>query len=138
MVELTDVKRAEIASDLESFENDCHNFPENERTDRGEPFWYRSPARQLLAEDVKSGLAHNLKPAALREKNEEYKEFPLLTFRKHIYQEQEKQRAAPFWRTKRNIAAQYQIEKVQEEMRCEEMAERTLSDFAKDLKKLHL
>jgi hypothetical protein len=38
MVKLTDVKRADIPSDLESFEKDCCNCPEDERIDRGEPF----------------------------------------------------------------------------------------------------
>ena len=103
MVELTDVKRAKTASDLKSFENDCCNFPESERTNRGESYWYISPTRQLLAEDVESGLFHNLKPAALQETHKEYTKFPLLTFRKHVHQEQEKQRVAPCWHVKHNI-----------------------------------
>ena len=48
---------------------------------------------------------------------EEYQQFKLKTFRKHIHQEKERQRAAPYWRHKRNIAARQQIEDERAEMR---------------------
>ena len=93
-------------------------------TDRDEPFWYNHPAKALLKEDVESGLAYDLKPVALRETREEYQQFKLKTFRKHIYQEKGRQRAAPYWRLKRNIAARQMIEKEREEMKRQWTIER--------------
>ena len=141
MLKITEKERAGVRNDLESFAKDCHNFPENEVTDRGEPFWYRSPAKKALAEDVKSGLAYTLKPQVLRETNEEYKKFTLKTFRQHVHQEKEKQRAAPFWRMKRNIAARYQIEKEQKDMRCQWMENRinqVVNDTSDILRDVHI
>jgi len=40
MIKSTDIARAGIGEELEAFDQDCRNFPENELTDRGEPFWY--------------------------------------------------------------------------------------------------
>ena len=39
--------------------------------------------------------------------------FPLLTFRKHVYQEQSRQLAASFWQPKRNQNARKQFEEVE-------------------------
>ena len=46
-----------------------------------------------------------MKPALLQATRKEYQEFGALTFRKNVHQEKEKQRAAPYWRHKRNIDA---------------------------------
>ena len=117
MVKVTDIARIEVERKQQAFEQDCRNFPHNEKNNRGEPFWYNHPAKSLLAKDVESGLAYNIKPKVLRETKPEYKQFSLKTFRKHIHQEKEKQRAAPFWRHKRNTAAQEKIAKEREEMK---------------------
>jgi len=94
-----------------------------------------------LAGDVKSSRANNLKPEALRKTSEEYQKFTEKTFRGHIYAEKEKQRAAPFWRMRRNIAARFQIEREQEEMRCQWMAGRSnqvINDTADALKDVQI
>ena len=57
-------------------------------------FWHNHPVKDLLAEDVKNGLANELAPKVLHETREEYKVFKLETFRKHIYQEKSKQRSS--------------------------------------------
>ena len=124
MAKSTDKQRKDIKKEEEDFKQHCINIPHNEMTDRGEPFWYNHPAKSLLKEDVESGLAYDIKPAALRETREEYKQFKLKTFRKHIYQEQERQRAAPYWRHKRNIAARQIIERERAEMRRQWTVER--------------
>lgn len=124
MAKTTAKQRKDIKEDEEAFKQHCINIPHNEMTDRGEPFWYNHPAKSLLKEDVDSGLAYDIKPAALRETRDEYKQFKLKTFRKHVYQEQERQRAAPYWRHKRNIAARQMIEKEREEMRRQWKVER--------------
>lgn len=124
MIKSTTKQRKVIEQDEEDFKQHCTNKPHNEMTDRDEPFWYNHPAKALLKEDVESGLAYDLKPVALRETREEYQQFKLKTFRKHIYQEKERQRAAPYWRLKRNIAARQMIEKEREEMKRQWTIER--------------
>lgn len=119
MATSTAIQRKRIEDEEKDFEQHCKNIPHNKVTDRGEPFWYIHPAKAFLIEDVESGLAYDIKPAALRETRDEYKEFKLKTFRKHVDQEKERQRAAPYWRYKRNIAARQQIEKEREEMRIQ-------------------
>lgn len=96
------------------FEKYRERFPAKEITDRGEKFFHRHPANYLLAEDVKSGLAYELRPELLHKHRQEYQEFPLRTFRKRIHQEKEKQRADPYWRHKRNIAAMFKLMKERE------------------------
>ncbi|KAL7525946.1 hypothetical protein ACHAXR_002456 [Thalassiosira sp. AJA248-18] len=126
----TDKLKKGIEKGEKDFEQDCVNFPHNQQNDRGEPFWYNHPAKTLLVHDVESGLSHDMTPAALRETREEYKQFALNTFRKHIYQEQERQRAAPFWRHKRNIAAREKITKERVEMRQQWAVQRMNEQFA--------
>jgi len=117
MEKSTAKQRAAIEQEEKDFEKQCNDIPHNEVTDRGEPFWYIHPAKSLLMEDVESGLAYEIKPVALRDTKEEYQQFKLKTFRKHVDQEKERQRAAPYWRHKRNIAARQKIEEERSEMR---------------------
>ena len=106
MITLTNKVRGERAGEEKVFQAYIKKFPHKQQTDRGEPFWYNHPANDLLAADVKCGVACKLKPKQLYATRPEYRQFKLETFRKHIYQEQARQRAAPYWRLKRNIAAQ--------------------------------
>lgn len=103
--------RGVLSTEEAAFQKYCLKFPAKKITDRGEPFWYKHPAKDLLAEDVKSGLAYELKPELLWAHRDEYQAFTLHTFRKHIHQEKEKQRADPYWRHKRNIKAMIQLAK---------------------------
>jgi hypothetical protein len=103
--------RGVLATEEAAFQKYCERFPPEKVTDRGEPFWYKHPAKDLLEEDVKSGLAFQLKPELLRAHRKEYQAFTLRTFRKHVQQEKEKQRADPYWRYKRNIKAMMQLVK---------------------------
>jgi hypothetical protein len=59
--------------------------------------------------DEESGTAKTMKPKTLWESREEYQDFPLRVFRKHIYQERTKQLSAPFWQHKRNKNAMKKI-----------------------------
>lgn len=133
MATSTAIQRKRIEDEEKDFEQHCKNIPHNKVTDRGEPFWYIHPAKAFLIEDVESGLAYDIKPAALRETRNEYKEFKLKTFRKHVDQEKERQRAAPYWRYKRNIAARQQIEKEREEMRLQWTVDRLGEKLASTL-----
>lgn len=129
MKKLTNKLRQCIDTEEEDFRLDCIHFPHNLQTDRGEPFWYNHRAKQLLKQDVEIGLSSEIAPGALWETREEYKEFSLRTFRKHVYQEQERQRAAPFWRHKRNIAAREKLTKERDAMKWQWTADRMDEQF---------
>ena len=107
----SDQMRVVLDGEEDVFKRYCDQFPAKEVTNRGEKFFHRHPAKYLLAEDVKSGLAYELKPELLHAHRSQYQEFPLRTFRKYIHQEKEKQRTEPYWRHKRNIQAMFQLVK---------------------------
>ena len=71
-------------------------------TKRGYPHWHTHAANKLLADDVKLGRNGGMKPLSFRTTRDEYEEFPLGVFRRHIYQEQRKQREMPLKIAKRN------------------------------------
>lgn len=54
---------------------------------RGYPQWDGHEAHRLLKEDIDNGLHKQMKPKELWDTRDEYKEFPLDVFRKHIHQE---------------------------------------------------
>ena len=130
--------RVELNEEEDRFRKYCERFPAKEVTVRGEPFWNKHPAKKLLADDVESGLAYELRPELLRLTRKEYQEFKLHTFRKHVHQEKEKQRAAPYWRHKRNIQAMIQMVKDHEVHRQEWMNRQTQVDIESALGQLNL
>eukprot|EP00804_Cyclotella_cryptica_P011752 CCRYP_011347-RA/>CCRYP_011347-RA protein AED:0.20 eAED:-0.08 QI:0/0/0/1/0/0/2/0/278 len=104
---------------------------------------YAHPASKLLEEDVKSGLAFDLKPASLRQMREEYKTFPAKVFRKHVEQEKRAQREYGYWVYQRNKEGREKRIKEKEELKkegeehilffetrveCEEMARALIGD----------
>ena len=114
MQKLTSKKRKLIDEEEDSFQKDMIAFPRNARTSRDLPFWHTHAASKLLKEDVRSGHSKSMKPMQLWRSKREYQEFPLLVFRKHIYQERTKQLAAPCWQHTRNqIARKKTVEEAQ-------------------------
>ena len=106
MKKLTDKKRKLLKRDVEIFRQDLSLFPRKEYTSRDKLFWDTHRANFLLAEDTLSGKAKEMKPKALWKSREEYQEFLLEDFRKHIYQERNKQLAGAYWQQKlRRVAA---------------------------------
>ena len=99
-----DKRRAELEEEERVFQQYCDDFPANATTDRGQPFWYNHAAKPLLTVDGKGGLADTLLPGELHKTREEYMKFSPSTFRQRVYQEKSRQRAAPYWRKKRNVA----------------------------------
>ena len=77
-------------------------FPQERKTSRVISFWDTPPASKLLKNDEEEGIAKDLKPAQLWASREEYKDFPCDVFRKHIYQERNKQLAGEYWVYKQN------------------------------------
>ena len=83
--------------------------------DRDVPLWNTHDASDILQKHVADevcGIIDKTTPQKLWKSQEEYQDFPLRIFRKHIYQERQKQLAAPFWQHKRNANAQKKFEEV--------------------------
>lgn len=70
-----------------------------------------------------AGAVDKAKPRELWKSQKEYQDFPLSTFRKHIYQEQTKQLAAPFWQHKRYKITKKKFDDVELMMREWEQAQ---------------
>ena len=99
-----------IEEDVRLIEAELAALNLSDMTKRGYPHWHTHAAKKLLAEDLIFGRNCGLKPKAFQITREEFKEFPLGVFRKHIYQENRKQREMPLKIAKRNKLAQKQYE----------------------------
>ena len=106
MIILTRKKRKQIKKEEKALMQDWIAFPRKSTTGRNVPFWDTHIASSMLKEDESDGTAKKISPKALWESREEYQEFPLAIFRKHIYQERSKQLSAAFWQHTRNKVAQ--------------------------------
>lgn len=129
MIELTKSKSGRIARENALFHQDRFNFPRKATTIHGMPFWDTHAAKKLLAEDVCNGVASVLSPADLRQSRREYQQFKPDTFRKHIYQEQDKQRSAVYWQIKRNKIAQKEHNDEMEREKHDWLQAKVDSDF---------
>ena len=96
------------------------SFPTPHMNARGYPNWKGHPAKELLEVDVAKKLQDKMKPVELQKTRNEYKEFPLHVFRKHLYQEVDKQRGSAYWADKRNKKAlKKYLERVKERAAAE-------------------
>lgn len=77
--------------------NDKRNHPTKATTPYGYPRWRHSEAEKQLKEDVDKGDHKKMKPENYRLSNDEFKKFPLKTFRDHIYQEERDRRSKTYW-----------------------------------------
>jgi hypothetical protein len=119
LLQTTNHTRKQVAFEEEAFQKELKLFPRNELTNRGYPFWGYHAANALLKDDVKSGLADELKPSDLRKSREEYQDFPSKVFLKHVHQEKRSQREAGYWLTKLKKDAERERDKEAEAMKCE-------------------
>ena len=117
MKDLTSKRKERIRNEEAAFNRDMLKLPPKNTTARGYPFWNNHPASDLLKEDETNGTAKQMKPEDLWKSRLEYQDFPLLVFRKHIYQERMKQLAAPYWQHTRNKNAKKKYEEAQEMMK---------------------
>ena len=101
----------------------------SDKTMRGYPHWHTHAANKLLADDLKFGRNGDMKPLSFRNTRDEYKNFPLQVFRRHIYQEQRKQRELPLKIAKRNQLGRkkYEHEVEAEAARWHAEKDRTIS-----------
>ncbi len=68
------------------FELHLSRVPKKKTTSRGKRFWRHPPTRDRLVEDTQNGNACIMKTTDLWVSREEYKDFSLEDFQKHIYQ----------------------------------------------------
>lgn len=78
------------------------NYPRPTTTHVGYPHWNGHPAKKHLEDDVRDGTADKMRPQALRDTRQSYKEFPVTVFCQRVHSEKQKQRGAAFWVEKRN------------------------------------
>jgi hypothetical protein len=93
-------------ADEQALLHDRTLIPKMTMTVRGYPCWEGSDAKTLLRNDVKEKKQKGSKPAELRGTREEYKNFPLAVFRKHIYQEEYAQSGRSYWMHKKHLKQQ--------------------------------
>lgn len=105
------VEQDAIAFDQMALDREKIAIPRGPATERGNLFWNRHPAENLLAKDVKEGRSKGKKPRQLRQERSEYQDFPESVFREHKYQEERKQSAKVYWQKKRNDDAQKKHDK---------------------------
>ena len=110
MADRTTKRKQLIQIEHDAFIADMRALPPNRITSKGYPFWDTHPAFELLEEDEKSGRTETMTPLELWKSRKEYQEFPLIVFRKHIYQLRTKQLQVPYWQFKRNNIARKKYE----------------------------
>ena len=116
MKELTLRRRSLVSDEEANYKRDMLKYPKRDKTSKGIPFWPHSQASELLIKhviDEMEGNVQKVKPAQLWKSRTEYQAFPLLIFRKHIYQERTKKLAAPYWQHKRNKIAHRKYEETE-------------------------
>ena len=126
---LTKKRRELVREEEASYQRDLLKFPTNV-FDRDIPLWNTHAASEMLEQHVTeemAGTVEKARPYALWKSQEEYQEFPLSTFRKHIYQERSKQLTAPFWQHKRNKIAKKKFDDVELMMKEWEQARLNMS-----------
>jgi hypothetical protein len=77
--------------------------PRNQATQRNYPFWDTSEASRLLEKDIDDGLHVLMTPKELYNTRQEYKEFPLAVFRKHIHQARQAGVQSSYWMHRKKL-----------------------------------
>jgi hypothetical protein len=97
------------------------------------PLWHDHDASRLLEEDLKNGLNKRMTPLAFQQTREEYLAFPCDIFRKHIYQEERKQREMPMKISKRNNIVEKQHKHMVDEEAARWHAEQEHDDLVNEM-----
>ena len=82
------VKKLRVHSEMEyaAFLHDRQLYPRKEKNSKGEPVFDMSDAKELLRNDIKSGMHHLMSPAHIYKIREEYQLFAATKFKERIYQ----------------------------------------------------
>jgi hypothetical protein len=100
---LVDSEREASSFDETAYKRELVTFPRNPTTDRGYLRWDGHKAQKQLESDVKTNCLDGKDPKEIHAMaDRDYSAFPLSIFRKHLYQEQRKQREAVAWQHRRN------------------------------------
>jgi hypothetical protein len=90
--------QARANADAAAVFNDRQIHPRSSMTSYGYPHWDLSTASQLLLQDIEYGKLDFMTPKELRESREEFLDFPLDVFRKHIHQYRRKMVEEEYWK----------------------------------------
>jgi hypothetical protein len=80
------------SSDSAKLAHDRQIYPKKSNNHRGEPRWEGSDAEQLLKRDMDEGKNTSVTPLEFYQSRNEYKNYPLTVFRKHIDQEERRRK----------------------------------------------
>ncbi|CAJ1929269.1 unnamed protein product [Cylindrotheca closterium] len=98
--QLKDGKKRSMEEE-EMWREDRKRFPPVSKKADGSPLWYCHPAKLLLRQDVAEGKHNTMKPEQLQQTKNEYRDFSLTEFRRHIYQENRRRRFINYLNDKR-------------------------------------
>lgn len=94
-------QRSMADSDAKALKHDRKLFPKKTTNSCGEPVFYLSAARKLLAADIGNGLHRTLTIGQLHKKRREYHPYPRNIFKGRIYQEIRRQKFIAYLTSKR-------------------------------------
>jgi hypothetical protein len=94
-------EKALVAFQVDALAQDLKKFPAKSETFWGYKPWCNSAAKTLLQKDVQEKVHLTMSPKDLHQSKDEYKQFPLKVFRKHIYQEDYAQLGRSYWMRKK-------------------------------------
>jgi len=104
---ITDKAKARLNTQSEIMEKNFVNWNRaGPKTSQGNYFWDEQDAATFLEKDVKSGKVDEMSKTELWASRPAYKKFNKRVFRKHVYQEESKQRGGTYWQVKRNRKGQ--------------------------------
>lgn len=92
-------KRAEDDDEAYVYERIIH--PRPPVTVKGYPFWDTAPASKFLKEDIKHDVHLTMSFDEFWLWREDYQQFPLAIFKKHIHQEVNSRRGKSYWLKKK-------------------------------------
>lgn len=85
------------SSDAIDLSNDRKIHPRPQVNERGTPLWIGSDAEVLLGIDIDDGKHKEMEPKQLYESRQQYQDFTLQEFRRHIYQEEQTRKWRKQW-----------------------------------------
>lgn len=120
MTDIADKAKARLKSNSQTMDKHFDIWRRaGPRTSQDNYFWDEQDASTFLEKDVKSGKVDEMSKKELWASRPEYKKFDKQVFRKHVYQEESRQRGGVYWQVKRNRKGQKKHDKEVKELRRE-------------------
>jgi len=95
-------KKEQATSESAALAHDRRIHPKATHNYRGEPRWEGSAAERLLRLDMDAKKHERMKPSELHCSRNEYSDYPLKVFRKHIHQEECRRKYIAYLNNKNN------------------------------------